>query len=44
MAGERIAGLIGRLGTAYSLLLGLVSAAAAIEFLAIISLIRTVTP
>ena len=44
VAGERIAGLIGRLGTAYSLLLGLVSAAAAIEFLAIISLIRTVTP
>lgn len=44
VAGERIAGLIGRLGTAYSLLLGLVSAAAVIEFLAIISLIRTVTP
>jgi stage III sporulation protein AE len=44
VAGERIAGLIGRLGAAYALLLGLVSAAAAIEFLAIISLIRTVTP
>ena len=44
VAGERIALLIGRLGTAYALLLGLVSAAAAIEFLALISLIRTVTP
>ena len=44
IAGERIAGLIGRLGTAYSLLLGLLCTAAAIEFLAIISLIRTVTP
>ena len=44
IAGERIAGLIGRLGTAYSLLLGLLCTAAAIEFLSIISLIRTVMP
>ena len=45
-AGETVAckTVIGWLGTAYALLLGLVGAAAAIELLAVISLIRTVTP
>lgn len=42
IAGDRLTGLIGALGSAYGLLLGLVGSAAAIEFLAIISLIRTV--
>ena len=44
IAGERLTKLIGRLGTAYALLLGLVCTAAGAELLAIISLIRTVTP
>lgn len=44
IAGERVGRLLDRLGVAYSLLLGLVSTAAAIELLAIVSLIRTVTP
>ena len=44
VAGERVGRLLDRFGSAYALLLGLVSTAAAIELLAIISLIRTVTP
>ena len=44
IAGARQGRLIGRLGAAYGLLLGLVGTAAAIEFLAICSLIRTVAP
>lgn len=43
IAGERIGRLLDRFGAACALLLGLVSAAAAIELLAIVSLIRTVT-
>lgn len=44
IAGERISKLIGQLGTAYALLLGLICTAAAAELLSIIALIRTVTP
>ena len=44
LAGERPGKLIARLSTAYGLLLGLVGTAAALVFLSIISLSRTVTP
>ena len=44
LAGERIGTLLGRLGAAYALLLGLVSTGAAIALLAIVALVRTVTP
>ena len=43
LAGERESRLIGALSSAYALLLGLVCTAAAVEFLAIMSLVRTVT-
>ena len=43
VAGERQGTLIDRLGSACGLILGLVSVAAAAEFLSILSLIRTVT-
>ena len=42
-AGERQTRLITGLGNAYGMVLGLIASAAAIEFLAVISLIRTVT-
>ena len=44
IAGERQGRLIAQLGTAYSLLVGLLCAGAAIAFLAVLALIRTVTP
>ena len=44
LAGERVGRLLDRFGSAYALLLGLVCTAAAIALLAIVSLIRTVTP
>lgn len=43
LAGQRQLRLISGLGNAYGMLLGLVGSAAAMEFLAVISLIRTVT-
>ena len=43
IAGGRIGGLIDAIGSACGLILGLVGAAAAIYFLAIVSLLRTVT-
>lgn len=43
VAGERIGGLIDAVGSAYGMILGLVGAAAAIFFLAVISLLRTVS-
>ena len=44
IAGERVGRLIARLSRAYALLLGLVGVSAAVTLLAVISLIRTVTP
>lgn len=43
LAGERIGALIEAIGSAYGLLLGLVGTAAAIFYLALVSLLRTVT-
>lgn len=42
-AGERQAQLISGLGNAYGMMLGLIATGAAVEFLAVIALIRTVT-
>ena len=44
LAGGRLGGLIEAMGTAYGLVLGLVGTAAAVSFLSVVSLMKTVIP
>ena len=43
IAGNRLGGYINAIGSAYGMILGLVGTAAAVYFLAVIALLRTVT-